>query len=290
MTSSKSPSKAPPGGFFNKSNNTFSTGQWKQKKHSGKNTFTLPTKEPKMPKFITQSKSKKGFYPNNPLRKTSSKQQQNFFEPKAKEKQSLYNQTNDEDSSKNQTINPKSKKGIFNNRASIVDSPLRSKSNTFGYDSRKQKSMRRENTQRTSREKRLERYSRRTERRAMSPGGGIKLKFGEMRRSKMNFNFPQKDGGVRKANKSFDVGKEDRGKAVQQNMTMIDMKLGENKTFALLDLRHGTRSLRQNDFCGNLRRELMWRKTSLSMVPRFGKKVTVSFDTANPTNAWLLTD
>lgn len=93
--------------------------------------------------------------------------------------------------------------------------------------------MRRENTQRTSRlvsrEKRLERYSRRTERRSMSPGGGIKLKFGEMRRSKMNFNFPQKDGGVRKANKSFDVGKEDRGKAVQQNMTMIDMKLGENK-------------------------------------------------------------
>lgn len=83
----------------------------------------------------------------------------------------------------------------------------------------------RKNSRMMSREKRLERYSRRTERRSQSPGGGIKLKFGEMRKSKANLNFGQLTERSNKVNKSLEIDKKNSQKK-NLNQTM-NMKVGE---------------------------------------------------------------
>jgi hypothetical protein len=136
------------------------------------------------------------------------------------------------------------------------DSPMRS-SKMGNYNSRTHSMTReniRKNSRMMSREKRLERYSRRTEKRSQSPGGGIKLKFGEMRKSKANLNFGQLTERLNKVNKSVEIDKKNSQKK-NLNQTM-NMKVGES-------------SKRQNnnifgDFIGQQKNSERGRKSNLT--------------------------
>lgn len=115
------------------------------------------------------------------------------------------------------------------------DSPMRL-SRAGNHDSRMRLSMTRENLRKNSRlmsrEKRLQRYSRRTEQRSVLPGGGIKLKFGEMRRSKATISLANLRRRPSQSNKSVDMGNAN-GSAKRRNPAnlnqTVNIKIGENQ-------------------------------------------------------------
>jgi hypothetical protein len=193
----------------------------------------FPIKDKLKGRITPNRKGSKGFFKKLNT-KDSSKKNNNIFDfgekKRSPSKKNLYEAETDKGSIQNmRTSLTGNFRSRFADKNKLKESPMRKglSGNSINRTHSMTRANIKKNSRMMSREKRLERYSRRTEKRSQSPGGGIKLKFGEMRKSKANMNFGQLTNRSNKMNKSVEIDKKESQKR-NLNQTM-NMKVGENQ-------------------------------------------------------------